>query len=148
MRALVQRVARAAVRVDGRTVGQIGPGMVVLLGVRRGDSPAEAEWLAGKVANLRLFEGAGGKFEQSLADIGGSLLVVSQFTLYGDTRRGRRPDFTAAADPRTAETLYEHFVACLRTAGHTVETGVFGAMMAVELINDGPVTVMVEREGE
>jgi len=145
MRALVQRVARAAVRVDGRTVGEIGAGLLVFLGVRQGDTVADAEWLAAKVANLRIFEGDGGKFERSLAEVGGGLLVVSQFTLYGDTRRGRRPDFTAAADPRTAEALYDHFVACLRAAGHPVQTGEFGAMMAVELVNDGPVTVIVER---
>jgi len=148
VRALVQRVTRAAVRVDGREVGAIGRGLLVLLGVRRGDTAAEAVWLARKVAELRIFDGAGGKFDRALSDVGGALLVVSQFTLYGDARRGRRPDFTAAADPETAEALYTRFVAELRAAGHRVETGVFGAMMAVELVNDGPVTVMVEREGE
>lgn len=148
MRALVQRVTRAAVRVDdGRTVGEIGAGLVVLLGVRRGDGPAEADWLADKVASLRIFGGDGGKFERSLADAGGAVLVVSQFTLYGDARRGRRPDFTAAADPQTADALYQRFIARLRAAGYDVQCGIFGAMMEVELVNDGPVTVMVEREG-
>lgn len=146
MRALVQRVRRAAVRVDGQTVGEIGPGLVVLLGVRHGDTAAEADWLADKVAGLRIFGGAGGKFEHALADVGGDVLVVSQFTLYGDTRRGRRPDFTRAADPATADALYGHFVARLRAAGFCAPTGVFGAMMDVELVNDGPVTLLVERE--
>lgn len=146
MRALVQRVTRAAVRVDGRVVGEIGPGLLVLLGVRRGDTTAEADWLADKIVGLRIFEGEGGKFDRSLADVDGALLVVSQFTLYGDTRRGRRPDFTAAAEPAHAEAMYEHFLARLRTSGRPVASGIFGAMMAVELMNDGPVTVMVERE--
>ncbi|RIL09065.1 D-tyrosyl-tRNA(Tyr) deacylase [bacterium] len=146
MRALVQRVRRAAVRVDGATVGEIGPGLLVLLGVRRGDTAAEAAWLADKVAGLRVFEGATGKFDRALADVGGDVLVVSQFTLYGDARRGRRPDFTLAADPATAEALYLHFVARLRSAGFRAPTGVFGAMMDVELVNDGPVTVLVERD--
>ncbi len=160
MRALVQRVTSASVRVDGRRVGAIGRGLLVFLGVRQGDTRAEAEWLARKVAGLRIFEGlsagdlaeepedAGkrGKFERGLAEVGGGVLVISQFTLYGDARRGRRPDFTAAAEPATAEALYEHFVACLREAGYPVQTGVFGAMMAIELVNDGPVTLLVERE--
>lgn len=148
MRALVQRVTRAAVRVDGREIGAIGPGLLVLLGIRQGDTVAEAEWLARKVASLRIFGGEGGKFERTLEDVGGSLLVVSQFTLYGDARRGRRPDFTAAAEPQTAEALYAAFVASLRAAGYRVETGAFGAMMEVELVNDGPVTLLVEREAE
>jgi D-aminoacyl-tRNA deacylase len=146
VRAVVQRVSRAAVTVDGRTVGAIGPGLLVLLGVRQGDGEAEAEWLADKIAGLRLFAGPGGKFDRSLADVAGALLVVSQFTLYGDTRRGRRPDFARAAEPGVAERLYEHFVARLRAAGWPVETGVFGALMEVTLVNDGPVTVMVDRE--
>jgi D-tyrosyl-tRNA(Tyr) deacylase len=146
MRALVQRVTRAAVRVDGQAVGAIGPGLLILLGVRQGDTLAEAQWLARKVASLRIFGGEGGKFERTLEDVGGSLLVVSQFTLYGDARRGRRPDFTAAAEPQTAEALYAVFVASLRAAGHAVETGTFGAMMEVESVNDGPVTLLVERE--
>jgi D-tyrosyl-tRNA(Tyr) deacylase len=147
VRAVVQRVSRASVTVGGREVGAIGPGLVVLLGVRRGDTTAEAEWLADKVAGLRIFGGEGGTFDRGLADLpGGALLVVSQFTLYGDTRKGRRPNFGAAAPPHAAEALYEHFVAHLRAAGWPVATGVFGAMMEVALVNDGPVTVLVERE--
>lgn len=146
MRALVQRVARAAVHVDDRPVGTIGPGLLVFLGVRTGDGPAEAEWLADKVVGLRIFEGETGKFDRSLAEVGGAVLVVSQFTLYGDTRKGRRPNFGAAAPPAEAEALYVCFVTAVRRAGVPVETGVFGAMMAVELVNDGPVTVLVERE--
>jgi D-aminoacyl-tRNA deacylase len=146
MRAVVQRVSRAAVRVDGQVVGVIGPGLMVLLGIRAGDTAAEADWLADKVASLRIFEGPGGKFDRGLADVGGSLLVVSQFTLYGDARKGRRPSFAAAAEPRLAEALYDRFVAALRASGWTVATGVFAAAMAVELVNDGPVTVIVDRE--
>ena len=154
MRALLQRVTRAAVTVDGQTVGAIGPGLVILLGVRRGDTVAEADWLARKTAELRIFngeafEGAAGKFDRSLLDIGGAALVVSQFTLYGDARRGRRPDFTAAAAPAEADALYRRYVQALTEAGVAqVATGVFGAMMAVELVNDGPVTVLLEREAE
>lgn len=146
MRALLQRVSRAAVRVDGRTVGAIDRGLVVLLGVRDGDTTAEARWLADKLVRLRIFEGESGKFDLSLDDVGGALLVVSQFTLYGNTRKGRRPSFAAAARPEIAEQLYDWFVSYLRESGHVVETGVFGAMMDVELVNDGPVTIMVERE--
>lgn len=145
MRVLVQRVARAAVRVEGATVGEIGPGLLVLLGVHRDDTPAEVEWLAEKILQLRLFEGPGGHFDRSLAEVDGAVLVVSQFTLYGDARKGRRPDFGAAADPARAEPLYEAFIARLRAAGRPVACGVFGAMMAVELVNDGPVTVLLER---
>lgn len=147
MRALVQRVSRASVTVDGVVVGAIGPGLLVLLGIATGDTVAEAEWLADKVAGLRLFGGETGHFDLGLAEVGGGVLVVSQFTLYGDARKGRRPDFTRAARPERAEGLYERFVARLRLGGLRVETGVFGALMAVELVNDGPVTVMVEREG-
>lgn len=146
MRALLQRVSRAAVRVDGRTVGTIEGGLVVLLGVRDGDTTAEARWLADKLVGLRIFEGESGKFDLSLDDVGGALLVVSQFTLYADTRKGRRPSFSAAARPEIAEELYDWFVSYLRESGHVVETGVFGAMMDVELVNDGPVTIMVERD--
>lgn len=154
MRALLQRVSRAAVTVDGQTVGAIGPGLLVLLGVRRGDTAAQADWLARKTAELRIFngetfDGGAGKFDRSLLDIGGAALVVSQFTLYGDARRGRRPDFTAAAAPAEAEALYQRYAVALREAGVAqVATGVFGAMMAVELVNDGPVTVLLEREAE
>ena len=146
MRALVQRVSRASVAVDGRSVGAIGPGLLVLLGVRDGDTAAEADWLAEKVTALRIFPGEGGRFDVDLASIGGAVLVVSQFTLYGDCRRGRRPDFTASARPEVAEALYERFIARIGALGFPVASGVFGAMMAVELVNDGPVTLMVERE--
>lgn len=146
MRALVQRVSRAEVRIDDRAVGAVGQGLVVLLAVRTGDTPAEAAWLADKVVNLRIFEGEGGKFDRSLADVGGALLVISQFTLYGDTHKGRRPNFGAAAPPDLAADLYDHFVAILRAGGTPVATGAFGARMAVEMVNDGPVTVMLERE--
>ena len=146
MRAVIQRVSRAAVRVDGRTVGAIGPGLLVLLGVRSGDTVAEAEWLAGKLPALRIFEGAGGRFDHSLEQVGGGLLVVSQFTLYADARKGRRPDFALAASATEAERLYEYFVARLRAAGHQVATGAFGAMMQVDLVNDGPVTLILERD--
>jgi D-tyrosyl-tRNA(Tyr) deacylase len=146
VRALVQRVSSASVTVGGEEVGAIGPGLLVLLGVRRGDTPAEADWLADKVASLRIFEGPGGKFDRGLEDFGGAILVVSQFTLYGDARKGRRPSFDTAARPELAEELYERFVTRLRAAGWTVATGVFGGMMQVALVNDGPVTVIVERE--
>ncbi|MFN2114966.1 MAG: D-aminoacyl-tRNA deacylase [Anaerolineae bacterium] len=146
MRALIQRVSGASVQVDGETVGAIGPGLVVLLGVRDGDTEAEAKWLANKILGLRVFEGADGKFDQSLAHVGGALLVISQFTLYGDTRKGRRPSFGAAARPEAAEDLYEWFTEYVRGRGFEVETGVFGAMMDVALVNTGPVTLMLERE--
>jgi D-tyrosyl-tRNA(Tyr) deacylase len=136
------------VQVDSRPVGAIGGGLVVLLGVREGDTEAEAEWLADKIARLRIFEGEGGKFDRGLDDVGGSLLVVSQFTVYGDARKGRRPNFGAAAGPERAEALYEHFVAHLRRSGYDVETGVFGAMMELELVNDGPVTLILDREAD
>lgn len=145
MRLLVQRVHRAEVRVDGVTVGRIGPGLVALLGVRGGDTTAAADWLADKLPELRVFEGDGGKFDRSLRDAGGSVLVVSQFTLYGALRKGRRPDFSAAAPADEAEAMYAYFVERLRATGIPVETGTFGAMMDVELVNAGPVTVMLER---
>lgn len=146
MRALVQRVARASVTVDGAVVGAIGRGYLVLLGVRVGDGEREADWLADRVAGLRLFAGDTGHFDRGLADVAGGVLVVSQFTLYGDARKGRRPDFTRAARPEVAAGLVDRFVARLRTHDLPVATGVFGALMAVELVNDGPVTVLVERE--
>ncbi|OPZ25442.1 MAG: D-tyrosyl-tRNA(Tyr) deacylase [Lentisphaerae bacterium ADurb.BinA184] len=148
MRALVQRVTRAAVRVGDETVGAIGAGLLILLGVRLGDTQAEAEFLADKCVNLRIFEDAEGKFNLSALDVGGELLVVSQFTLYGDARRGRRPSFTEAAPAALSEPLYECFVSALRRRGLRTQTGRFGAMMAVELVNDGPVTILVERERE
>lgn len=146
MRALVQRVARASVTVDGVVVGAIDRGFLVLLGIATTDTASEADWLADKVAGLRLFAGETGQFDRGLADVGGAVLVVSQFTLYGDARKGRRPDFTRAARPEVAEGLYERFAAKVGTHGVPVATGVFGAMMDVALVNEGPVTVMVERE--
>lgn len=146
MRALIQRVARAAVHVEDRPVARIGAGLLILLGVADGDGEAEAEWLARKILGLRIFADEAGRFDRSVLQAEASLLVVSQFTLYGDARRGRRPDFSRAAAPDRAEPLYEHFLACLREGGRPVESGVFGAMMQVELVNDGPVTLMLERE--
>lgn len=145
MRALLQRVSQARVEVGGEVVGAIGRGFVVLLGVAQEDGPAEAHWLAQKVAGLRLFEDGEGKMNLSLGEVGGSVLVVSQFTLYGDASRGRRPSFSHAAPPEQAEPLVELFVAGLREAGLTVATGRFGAMMEVIIHNDGPVTLLVER---
>ena len=145
MRALLQRVSRASVTVDGRIVGQIDRGFVVLLGVTHADTRAEAEWVAAKIAGLRVFDDDAGKMNLSLADVGGALLVVSQFTLYGDARKGRRPSFSDAAAPERAEPLVDYFVEQLRRAGFTVATGVFGAHMDVEIHNDGPVTLLVEK---
>ena len=144
MRAVVQRVSRARVVVDDETVGQIGPGLLVLLGVADGDGEAEAERLAGKVARLRIFEGDDGRFDRDVADAGGGVLAVSQFTLIADTRRGNRPSFSDAAAPEVAEPLYERFCAALRDLSLPVETGVFGARMQVELVNDGPVTIVLD----
>ncbi len=146
MRALLQRVSQASVKVNGRIVGQIQRGFVILLGVTHSDTQVEAEWLANKVAGLRLFEDADGKMNASLADVDGGLLVVSQFTLYGDARKGRRPSFSHAARPEQAEPLVDYFVEKLRTRGLQVETGVFGAHMDVVIHNNGPVTLMLERE--
>ncbi len=145
MRALIQRVSHASVTVDGRVTGRIGRGFVVLLGITHGDGRAEADWLAGKIVGLRVFDDEAGKMNLSLSDVGGALLVVSQFTLYGDARKGRRPSFTGAAVPDVAEPLVDYFVETLRDAGFTVATGVFGAHMDVEIHNDGPVTMMIER---
>jgi len=143
MRAVVQRVLRARVVVGGRTVGAIGPGLCVLLGVAAGDSASDAERLAAKIARLRIFENEAGKFDLSLLDIGGEALVVSQFTLIADTAKGNRPSFGGAAPPEEAEPLYEAFCASLRGLGAGLQTGVFGARMQVELLNDGPVTLVV-----
>jgi D-aminoacyl-tRNA deacylase len=140
----VQRVAEARVTVDGEPVGEIGRGVVVLLGIARGDTEAEGERLAGKVARLRIFEDEAGKFDRSLLDVGGEALVVSQFTLIADTRKGNRPSFTDAAAPDEAEPLYERFCNALRAVGVQVQTGVFGARMQVQLTNDGPVTVVLD----
>lgn len=145
MRALIQRVSQASVTVDSRVVGEIGRGFVVLLGVTHNDGPEEAKWLARKVASLRIFEDAEGKMNASLADVDGSVLVISQFTLYGDARKGRRPSFIAAARPEHAEPLVETFTSTLEERGFTVASGVFGAHMLVSIHNDGPVTLMLER---
>jgi D-aminoacyl-tRNA deacylase len=146
LRAVVQRVARARVVVAGDVVGEIGPGICVLLGVADEDSEEDAARLAGKVARLRIFENKDGKFDRSLLDTGGEALVVSQFTLIADSKRqrGTRPDFSKAARPEAAEPLYEVFCQELRNLGVPVETGVFGARMQVELVNDGPVTIVLE----
>jgi D-tyrosyl-tRNA(Tyr) deacylase len=140
MRAVVQRVERAR----STPGGAIGPGLCVLLGVAEGDDEAAADRLAGKVARLRIFEDQDGKFDRSLLDVGGAALVVSQFTLIADTRKGNRPSFAAAARPELAELLYERFAGALRELGVPVETGVFGARMAIELVNDGPVTIVLD----
>jgi D-tyrosyl-tRNA(Tyr) deacylase len=144
MRAVVQRVSRASVRVDGRVAGEIGPGLLVLLGVARGDGEGDADALARKVARLRVFANEAGRFDRSLLDAGGSVLAVSQFTLLADTAKGNRPSFGEAAAPEEAERIYERFCATLRELGVPLETGVFGARMEVELVNDGPVTLVVD----
>jgi len=144
MRAVIQRVTSASVRVDARVVGEIGPGLLVLLGVAKTDSEKDALFLAEKIVNLRIFADDAGKMNRSLIDSGGAVLAVSQFTLYGDTRKGRRPGFDAAAPAETARALYEAFVAAARSHGVPVETGVFQAHMEVSLVNDGPVTLLVE----
>jgi D-aminoacyl-tRNA deacylase len=145
MRALVQRVSKASVSINGKIVGQIGRGVVVLVGVTHGDTQEQAEWLARKVAGLRIFEDSAGKMNAGLLDVDGAALVVSQFTLYADARKGRRPSFTDAALPEVAEPLVEHFAQALRDEGVPVETGVFQAYMLVEIHNDGPVTILLER---
>jgi D-tyrosyl-tRNA(Tyr) deacylase len=144
LRAVVQRVSKARVTVAGEPVAQIGRGLVVLLGVARGDGQAEAARLAGKVARLRIFEDEAGNFDRSLVDVIGEALVVSQFTLIADTRKGNRPSFTEAAPPEQAEPLYKAFCDALRASGVPVETGEFGARMNVELTNDGPVTIVLD----
>jgi D-tyrosyl-tRNA(Tyr) deacylase len=144
MKAVVQRVARARVRVGEEVVGDVGTGLCVLLGVARGDDAAAAARLAEKVARLRIFENDEGRFDRSLLDVGGEALVVSQFTLLGDSSKGNRPSFTYAAPPEEAEPLYDAFCDALRDLGVTVATGAFGARMAVELVNDGPVTLALE----
>ena len=144
MRAVVQRVTSAKVEVDDQAVGEIGAGLLVLLGVARGDGQADADYLVDKIINLRVFRDDAGKMNRSLADAGGAMLVVSQFTLYGDVRKGRRPSYIDAAQPEEANALYEYFVARVRAAGVTAETGVFQAMMKVSLTNDGPVTILID----
>jgi D-aminoacyl-tRNA deacylase len=143
VKAVVQRVSGARVRVRAETVGEVGPGLCVLLGVARDDTPANAQRLAEKVARLRIFEDDEGRFDRSLLDVGGEALVVSQFTLLADTAKGSRPSFTEAAPPDEAEPLYQTFCEALREQGVRVATGLFGARMAVELVNDGPVTIVL-----
>jgi len=144
MRAVLQRVTEARVRIDGAVVGEIGRGLVVLLGVAPGDTPEQAQWLADKIVGLRIFADADDKMNLAVADVSGSLLIVSQFTLYGDCSKGRRPSFIGAAPPDTAIPLYEAFIAAVKALGIPVATGRFGAMMQVELINDGPVTLIID----
>lgn len=144
MRAVVQRVNRAAVKVDGKTVGSIGPGVAVLLGVGKDDSEEDAVWLAEKTAQLRIFPDNQGNMNRSLLESSGQALVVSQFTLYGDCRKGRRPSFSEAAGPGKGDELYEYYCHVLTTKGVTVAKGVFGAMMTVEIENDGPVTLLLD----
>jgi D-aminoacyl-tRNA deacylase len=144
MRIVCQRVSEARVSVRGEIVSEIGPGLVVLLGVQRGDGEADVERLTGKVARLRIYEDDVGKFDRSLLDVGGAALVVSQFTLIADTGKGNRPSFAAAAPPEEAEPLYDRFCEGLAAAGVPVERGIFGARMAVSLVNDGPVTIILE----
>ncbi len=148
MRVIVQRVARASVSIDGRIVGKTDRGLLLLVGFAEGDVTTDAspvEWMADKIAGLRVFGDDSGRMNRDLSDVGGATLVVSQFTLYGDVRKGRRPSFVHAAPPDEAERLYNEFVNALARRGLRVETGEFGAMMAVELVNDGPVTLIIDR---
>jgi D-tyrosyl-tRNA(Tyr) deacylase len=146
MRAVIQRVSRASVVVREETVGSIGHGLLVLLAVTHGDTAVQARWLADKIVQLRVFNDDDGKMNRSLGDVGGSVLVVSQFTLYGDAQKGRRPSFIAAARPELAEPLCQKFADAIREHGVPVRTGRFGAMMQVELVNDGPVTLILEAD--
>ena len=146
MRAAIQRVSRCRVTVDGNIVGEIGVGLLVLLGVSKTDNEAAADYLVEKITGLRIFEDAEGKMNLSVQESGGAVLVVSQFTLYGDVRRGKRPSFDAAARPEEAKRLYEYFVGKVRSVGLRCETGQFQAMMEVELVNSGPVTIMLDSE--
>jgi len=145
MRVVLQRVSRASVTIGGRVTGAIGPGFCLLVGFTHGDTSAQVDWMAEKIGGLRLFSDADGKMNLGLAEVGGAVLIVSQFTLYGDAAKGRRPSFIDAARPETAIPLYEAFVAALRSRGFDVATGEFGAMMQVELVNEGPVTLILER---
>jgi D-tyrosyl-tRNA(Tyr) deacylase len=145
MRSLIQRVTSGKVTVEGETVAKIGPGLVILLGIGQRDSEDQAKFLAEKISTLRIFEDAAGKFNLSLLDVKGEAIVVSQFTLYGDTRKGRRPSFTEAARPEAASLLVDKFAGFLRELGIRVQTGIFGAHMVVEIENDGPVTIWLEK---
>ncbi len=144
MKVVVQRVRHASVKVDGKIVGEIGKGLILLIGIARTDSEEDIEFVANKCLNLRIFEDEVGKMNRSLLEVGGEILAVSQFTLLGDTRKGRRPSFVHAADPQKGKDFYDRFVERLRRSGVKVETGIFGAMMDVELLNYGPVTLIVE----
>jgi D-aminoacyl-tRNA deacylase len=144
MRAVIQRVSRAKVQVEGQMTGQIGMGLLILLGVGNGDSAKEADYLLEKIANLRIFEDTAGKLNLSVLDIHGELMIISQFTLYADCRKGRRPSFTDAAPPDAAKALYEYFLEKARFTGLPVASGIFQAMMEVELINSGPVTILLD----
>jgi len=144
MRAVIQRVTEASVEVSDAVTGEIGAGFVVLLGVARDDANTDADYLADKTVNLRVFDDDEGKMNRSILETGGAMLVVSQFTLYGDVRRGRRPSYSEAAEPEKANQLYEYFVERVRSYGVKVETGVFQAMMRVSLVNDGPVTILLD----
>ncbi|MBB6674289.1 D-aminoacyl-tRNA deacylase [Cohnella nanjingensis] len=144
MKVVLQRVSESRVRVNGESVGEIGPGLMLLVGIGQEDGEADVAWMADKVAGLRIFEDGDGKMNLSVTEAGGDILSVSQFTLYGDCRKGRRPNFMAAAKPEAANALYERFNALLREADLKVETGVFGAMMEVSLVNDGPVTLVLD----
>jgi D-tyrosyl-tRNA(Tyr) deacylase len=144
MRAIVQRVSQASVKVDGATVGEIGTGLLVLIGVAHDDTGQDADYLAGKITGLRVFEDAEAKMNLSVGDIGGAILAVSQFTLFGDVRRGKRPSFDAAARPEQAKKLYDYFVERVRSIGLKCETGTFQATMKINLVNEGPVTIMID----
>ncbi len=146
MRALLQRVSRASVSVDGDVVGQVASGVLLLVGISKTDTEREAEYLAAKIANLRIFPDADGRMNKSILDTSGSALVVSQFTLFADVRKGRRPSYIRAAEPVVAVPLLDHFVSRLEAVGVPVERGVFGAMMEVELVNDGPVTIWLDSD--
>ncbi len=144
MRAVVQRVSRGSVTIDGATISAIKTGLVVLLGITHDDTPERAKWLAEKIVGLRIFNDADGKMNRDLTEVGGAMLIVSQFTLYGDCRKGRRPSFDHAAGPEDANRLYEYFVAQARARNLQVETGIFQAHMEVEILNDGPVTLVID----
>lgn len=146
MRAVIQRVSRASVKIDGAIHGEISHGMVVLLGISGSDAVSDLQWLAEKVVNLRIFEDQQGKMNKSLTDIGGEMLIISQFTLYGDCRKGRRPGFSSAAAPEIAEPLYRRFIEEVKNRQIKVATGIFQASMEIELVNDGPVTLLLDSE--